>query len=127
MRHLTAKQINDNWCFHLGECSPEALKRTHGLAWSSVTLPHIWNALDTMEVNETRHYTRAIGWYAREVEPPPGGQRLWIEVEAASQRASIWCNGTRIGEHAGGYTAFTFELDSEQSDGAQYAPLTLAL
>jgi beta-galactosidase len=127
MRHLMEKRINDHWRFHLGEYTPEALNYTHDPAWSGVALPHSWNALDTMEVGEPRHYTRAIGWYAREVDPPPPGQRLWIEVEAASQRASIWCNGTQIGEHAGGYTAFTFELDFEQPVRAQRAPLTLAL
>ena len=127
MRHLTAKRINDKWRFHLGDCSPEVSKHAQDLAWSSVALPHSWNALDTMMMDETRHYTRAIGWYVREVEPPPVGQRLWIEVEAASQRASIWCNGIRIGEHAGGYTAFTFEPGPEQPDCSQREPLTLAL
>jgi len=95
--------------------------------WDDVTLPHSWNALDTMEVDEAHHYTRSVGWYAREIEAPAPGQRLWVEFEAASQRASIWRNGTQIGEHLGGYTAFTVELTPDEIANAPREPLQLAL
>ncbi len=50
-----------------------------------------------------------------------------MEVEAAAQRASAWLNGRRIGEHAGGYTAFTLELPPHRHSLAADTPLTLAL
>jgi len=114
MRHQSARCINDRWDFHLGDLEPETLQRNRDLSWDRIALPHSWNALDTMEVEDTRHYMRAVGWYVREIEPPPAGRRLWVEVEAASQRARIWLNGGWIGEHAGGYTAFTVELPVEE-------------
>ncbi len=123
MRHQAAIRINDHWRFHLGDLSPAAVGHAPMLDWPIVTLPHSWNAFDTIEVEPARHYRRATGWYVHDLEPPPAGQRLWVEVEAASQRASIWLNRKRIGEHAGGYTAFTVELAPEQ----QREPLTLAL
>jgi beta-galactosidase len=122
MRHQNARLVNDSWLFYQGDVPPLAVKHVAS-DWQTVTLPHSWNAFDTMEVEPTRHYSRAIGWYAREFDPPPAGRRLWIEVEAASQRASIWCNRTHLGEHAGGYTAFTVELAPEQRGES----LTLAL
>lgn len=127
MRHQTAKRINDCWRFHLGDISPEAVMSAGEPDWSRVTLPHSWNALDTMEVEEACHYTRAVGWYAREIEPPLNGQRLWVEFEAAAQRASVWLNGRQIGEHAGGYTAFTVELAPDGTAGVRRDPLRLAL
>jgi beta-galactosidase len=125
MRHTNASNINDQWHFHLGEGAPWE-PATNAL-WSTVSLPHSWNTLDTMEVDETHHYTRAAGWYMRKMEPPALGERLWVEIEAASQRASIWCNDTHIGDHVGGYTAFTVELPLSEQGSAQPEPLMLAL
>lgn len=125
LRRQSAERINDGWRFCLADLAPEVVYTLDKLAWSRVTLPHSWNELDTMEVDEAHHYTRAVGWYAREIAPPPPGRRLWVEIEAASQRASAWLNGTRIGEHAGGYTAFTLEIALERKDVSQ--PLSLAL
>jgi beta-galactosidase len=120
MRHQSARRINDRWRFHLGDVSVESAS---ACSWTSVTLPHSWNALDEMEIEEVRHYRRAIGWYMREIESPPPGQRLWVAFEAASQRASAWLNGRQIGSHAGGYTGFTVELIPDQRQEI----LTLAL
>ena len=111
MRHVTARNINDGWSFHLGDLALDSVwSRRDAAAWTPVTLPHSWNALDTMEVEPSGHYTRAFGWYTRRIAPPMLGERLWLECEAASQRASIWLNGRRVAEHEGGYTAFTLEL-----------------
>lgn len=144
MRHQNAQRINDGWRFHLGDLTPELVGEvddsrecraapcvppgpTRAARWDNVTLPHSWNALDAMEVNETRHYTRSVGWYVREIEAPTPGQRLWVEFEAASQRASIWRDGTQISEHLGGYTAFTVELTPDEAMNAPHEPSHLAL
>ncbi|HVU65643.1 MAG TPA: glycoside hydrolase family 2 TIM barrel-domain containing protein [Ktedonobacteraceae bacterium] len=118
MRHENARCINDGWRFHPGEMAPEGIDEEALASWERVTLPHSWNALDTMEVEPGRHYTRAVGWYVREIEPAAPGERLWLEFEAAAQRASVWLNGQRIGEHLGGYTAFTVELPERLMAGA---------
>ncbi|MBV9712570.1 MAG: glycoside hydrolase family 2 protein, partial [Ktedonobacteraceae bacterium] len=127
MRHTNARKINDQWRFRLGELLPADLISTPEAAWSLVTLPHTWNALDTMETEPTHHYARTVSWYTRKLEPPSPGQRLWLEVEAASQRASIWCNGIHRGDHAGGYTAFTVELPPLNQNHTSQEPLMLAL
>jgi len=54
MIHKNRVQINDNWRFRF-EDEPTA--------W--VTLPHTWNALDTMEPDpaaKLAHYRRGTGW-----------------------------------------------------------------
>lgn len=127
MRHQAAKCINEAWCFHLGDLPPAHVMRAEGQTWSSVTLPHSWNALDALALEEEHHYTRAVGWYVREFESPAAGQRLWVEFEAASQRASTWCDGVCLGEHAGGYTAFTVELPRQPQGSMPGEPLKLAL
>ncbi|HTE83925.1 MAG TPA: hypothetical protein VK821_04265, partial [Dehalococcoidia bacterium] len=95
--------LNDGWRFRFegerGDATP-------------VSLPHSWNALDTMECHPEQHYRRAVGIY--ECSLPPQvltvGERLWIEFEAASQKASVELNGRPIGEHLGGYTAFALDV-----------------
>lgn len=127
MRHQAAKCINEAWRFHLGDLPPSDVMRAEGQTWSGVTLPHSWNTLDALVLEEEHHYTRAVSWYVREFEPPAAGQRLWVEFEAASQRASTWCDGVCLGEHAGGYTAFTVELPRQPQGSMPGEPLTLAL
>ena len=75
MRHENARCINDGWRFHPGEMAPEGIDEEALASWERVTLPHSWNALDTMEVEPGRHYTRAVGWYVREIEPAAPGER----------------------------------------------------
>ncbi|HVS54064.1 MAG TPA: glycoside hydrolase family 2 TIM barrel-domain containing protein [Opitutaceae bacterium] len=91
-------------------------------AWTAVTIPHTWNALDgqdgrtpgaTPRANERgSDYHRGLGWYARDLDLPEAwrGRRVFVLFEAASQRAVVYLNGVRLGEHRGGFTAFCFEL-----------------
>ncbi|HLZ59514.1 MAG TPA: glycoside hydrolase family 2 TIM barrel-domain containing protein [Ktedonosporobacter sp.] len=108
MHRLSRISLNNQWHFHRGEPGPA----TQISDWDSITLPHSWNALDTMETNVQRHYYRGIGWYERDVAPPPlaEDQRLWLEIEAAAMKAQVYLNGKEVGRHNGGYTAFTLEL-----------------
>jgi beta-galactosidase/beta-glucuronidase len=51
-------------------------------------------------------------WYRCHVQPPPVGpnQRLMLRFGAVDYTAAVWINGTRVGEHEGGYTPFGFDV-----------------
>ncbi len=50
-------------------------------------------------------------WYRRLLDAAPQeGKRLLLHIGAADQRARVYLNGTLLGSHIGGYTAFTVEL-----------------
>jgi hypothetical protein len=53
-----------------------------------------------------------IGWYARTVTIPERwrGRRVYLVVGASDWRTSAWVDGTKVGEHQGGYTPFGIEL-----------------
>ena len=53
---------------------------------------------------QTLWYRRGIGETRRE------GMRLFLHFGAVDQEAKVYVNGTLVGEHLGGYTAFTVEL-----------------
>ncbi|NDJ78773.1 MAG: DUF4982 domain-containing protein [Chloroflexi bacterium] len=120
--------LNDNWRFRFGD-----VDRIPGLeavsGWEGVTLPHTWNAFDTMHPDPAQHYRRGAGWYVRELDLAPlfaPERRYWVEIEAASQKAHAYLNNREIGSHMGGYTAFTLDV-TPQREGAPERPHTLAL
>jgi len=53
-----------------------------------------------------------IGWYARSITVPEAwrGRRVFVVFGACDWRTTVWLDGTKLGEHRGGYTPFAFEL-----------------
>jgi beta-glucuronidase len=56
-------------------------------------------------------YYEGTTWYQRRFDAAlhPGG-RAFVQFGAAAQRATVWVNGKRLGEHEGGFTPFAFEV-----------------
>ncbi|HEX4789058.1 MAG TPA: sugar-binding domain-containing protein [Actinospica sp.] len=52
------------------------------------------------------------GWYRRTLNVPGqwAGQRVVLHFGAVHHAAEVWVNGTRVGEHEGGYTPFEFDV-----------------
>ena len=60
-------------------------------------------------------------WYRRSFEVPGQwrGRRLLLHFGAVDFEATVWVNGTKIGEHRGGYDAFSFDItDALSQSGA---------
>jgi beta-glucuronidase len=50
-------------------------------------------------------------WYEKSFDyDRPAGSRLFVHFGAVSQRALVYLNGERLGEHDGGFTPFEFEI-----------------
>src|ERR1035441_10259499 len=51
-------------------------------------------------------------WYRREIEVPHKwkGQRVLLHFGAVDYEAKVWLNGKEIGQHRGGYDAFSFDI-----------------
>ena len=54
----------------------------------------------------------AAVWYKRTFSLPENwaGKRILIHFEACDYKTTVWLNGRKVGEHAGGYTPFTLDL-----------------
>jgi beta-galactosidase/beta-glucuronidase len=50
-----------------------------------------------------------IGWYSRSITIPERwrGRRVYLVVGASDWRTSVWLDGTKVGEHQGGYVPFS--------------------
>ena len=79
--------------------------------WQTVCLPHTWNAVDGHDGNGG--YDRGCYWYAKTFETPKqplGGGRVYVEVLAAGQQATVYCNGKKVTYHEGGYSTFRADV-----------------
>jgi len=78
--------------------------------WRSVSLPHTWNALDMLD--DEPGYLRDTCWYRKSfiASTDWADKKVFIRFEGANQDVRLFLNGTFIGAHHGGYTAFAFDL-----------------
>jgi beta-galactosidase len=102
-------ELDAAWRFRFGElaATPDLAAAA---AWEEVALPHTWNARDGADGGGD--YARGTGWYVRRFTLAPAWRtkRVFIEFDGASRVAQVWLNGHVIGEHAGGFARFRFDL-----------------
>ncbi|HEY8149028.1 MAG TPA: sugar-binding domain-containing protein, partial [Vicinamibacteria bacterium] len=102
--------LNGTWQFRF-DAKNEGLAQT----WQSgqaafplaITVPFPWGSKLSGVPD-----TAPIAWYARTIEVPPAwqGERVFLVVGASDWQTTAWLDGTKLGEHQGGYTPFEFEL-----------------
>lgn len=100
--------LNNGWKFLQGDCPAAADSALDDSAWTTVHLPHTWNT----DAYTHKDYYRGPGWYRRRLTLPRGWKekQIFLKIDAASKAATLYVNGRKVGEHAGGYTAFTFDI-----------------
>ncbi len=113
MRSIT--NLNKGWAFIQQDVGlPEAMPAD----WQSVDLPHTWNAVDGHDGNGS--YDRGRYWYAKTFETPKqplGGGKVYVEILAAGQQATVYVNGTEVVYHEGGYSTFRADITDLCEDG----------
>lgn len=93
--------------------------------WMSITIPHDYNGGSDGVHNDVfsgrfgfemdpdhRNMYKGAAWYRTPftVEKQYEGKRIFINFEAVSLVADVWVNGKKVGQHKGGYTAFSFDI-----------------
>lgn len=79
--------------------------------WGEVDLPHTWNAVDGHDGNGS--YDRGCYWYARTFQAPKqplADGRIFVDIPAAGQQATVYVNGKEICYHEGGYSTFRADI-----------------
>ncbi|MGW9030237.1 glycoside hydrolase family 2 protein [Streptomyces sp. NPDC055722] len=62
-------------------------------------------------IRDTAHHP--VVWYRRTLPLHPeelGGDRAMLRFGAVDYRATVWVDGTRVGDHEGGMTPFAFDI-----------------
>ncbi|WP_394836436.1 beta galactosidase jelly roll domain-containing protein [Pendulispora rubella] len=104
--------LDEGWRFLRSDAADVPLPQFDDSGWSSVTIPHTWNAKDGQDGNAD--YYRGIGWYRRHYTVPLRfiGKKLWLQFDGANMVADVWVNGIHLGRHEGGFARFRFDATS---------------
>ena len=83
--------------------------------WARVGLPHSFS----MPYFRAENFYVGYGWYRRPFDAPSRwrGQRVQLEFDGVFQVAEVFVNGSRVGEHKGGYTGFSFDISNAMKPG----------
>jgi Glycosyl hydrolases family 2, sugar binding domain/Glycosyl hydrolases family 2 len=83
--------------------------------WRKVLVGLSWNA----QFPDLRDYM-GVAWYRTQLQRPAvsNGQRIFLEFGAVDYFSEVFVNGTRVGEHEGGYTPFKFDITDAMKAGA---------
>jgi beta-galactosidase len=89
-----------------GTASGFATSAFNDAAWAVQQVPGNWDTQDSYAGY------RGLAWYRDRVAGPAivAGQVVRLRFEAAYYQAKVWFNGSYLGEHKGGYTAFEHDV-----------------
>lgn len=113
--------FNENWKFNLGDASGAGAKVFNDSSWRTVNLPHdysIEQEYTSAGEAESGWLPGGVGWYRKSFTVDAGwaNQVVTIDFDGAYMDTEVYLNGTKLGEHHYGYTAFSFVLPSNLLD-----------
>jgi beta-galactosidase len=107
--------LDNGWEFYQGSLGSaweiwRGDKATDNVVWQPVTLPHCFNARDSVDPDV--HYYQGPGWYRTRLKlanPFPDGRTL-LHFDGAGQKSQVFVGMERVGEHYGGYDGWTVDI-----------------
>ncbi|GAB3648486.1 hypothetical protein GCM10028791_12340 [Echinicola sediminis] len=79
--------------------------------WLEVEVPHNWDQYEGFR--RMKHGNRhGAAWYRKtfRLDPSDQGDQHFLFFEGVGSYATVWVNGQKVGEHAGGRTTFTLDI-----------------
>jgi beta-galactosidase len=113
--------FNRGWLY-----APQDLPaETPDSAFERVALPHTnlmlpWHSFDNHDYQFLSTYRKRF-----RLPEPLQGRRLGLEFDGAMTVAAVFCNGVKLGEHAGGYTPFRFDVTDDVREGENLVEVRL--
>jgi beta-galactosidase len=109
----TKYNFNSNWKVFVGDTTGAGSVTFNDASWKAVTLPYAWNEDDAFRKDITNH-TTGIAWYRKKFKLPATAnkEKVFIEFEGIRQAGDFYINGTHVGLHENGVTAFGFDITS---------------
>jgi len=109
------RNMDRDWLFHLGDAREAYYMGFDDRAWRRVTLPHDWaveHPFDPCWASGTGYLPGGTGWYRKHffLSEEEAGRRVRVTFQGVYKHARVWINSNYLGEHAYGYTSFSFDL-----------------
>ncbi len=107
--------LNDGWRFHLGDAADAYYMGFDDRGWRQVTVPHDWaveHPFDPCWASGTGYLPGGVGWYRGHfcLDGEDAARRVRVTFEGVYKRARVWINSNYLGQHAYGYTGFSFDI-----------------
>ena len=101
--------LDASWRFNRSDVPGAQEVNFDDSSWGTVDVPHTWNNLDGQQGGP---YYRGIGWYRKHYTVPDewAGRELFLKFDGTSLVTDLYVNGTLVGEHQGGFAAFTWDV-----------------
>ncbi|MEY2465580.1 MAG: beta-galactosidase, partial [Verrucomicrobiota bacterium] len=111
----SVQHLDSGWEFYQGSLGSiweiwRGDKATDNVTWTPVTLPHCFNARDSVDP-DVRYY-QGPGWYRTQIKmanPFPNGRTL-LHFDGAGQKAQVFVGMKKVGEHTGGYDQWDVDI-----------------
>ena len=108
-------RLSEGWRFHLGDTADAYYMGFDDRGWRQVTVPHDWaveHPFDPCWASGTGYLPGGIGWYRGHftLDAEDAARRVRITFEGVYKRARVWINSNYLGQHAYGYTSFSFDV-----------------
>src|SRR5215469_3638041 len=116
--HRVDTIIDSNWRFIRQDVTGAQTNGFDDSTWTNLNLPHTWNNLDGQDGGN--NYYRGIGWYRTHcaVDGSYSGRKVFLKFNGAFLVTDVYINGNLLGEHQGGFAAFTFDATPFVNFGA---------
>ena len=117
--------FNPDWKFVKADPAGAADPSFDDKSWTSVSLPHTFNDVDTFDDWSTPGHVGEMNlwsgrtWYRKTFTLPDSfkGRKVYIEFEAVRQVAEVYLNGKLLGTSKTGFIPFGFDLTPELKFG----------
>lgn len=121
MKNGTIPLMTD-WKFNLGDAANAQDVSFDDSSWAVIDLPHDYSITQEYDSNlesESAYLPGGTGWYRRTLAIPESleNKRITIDFDGAYMNAALYVNGTKLGSHPNGYTAFSFDITDALKPG----------
>src|SRR5437763_5765615 len=102
--------INRNWRYNPQLADGFQAREFDDSGFERVVVPHTNKRLPWHSFDEKTY--EFVSAYRRRFKLPAEarGKHVFVDFEGVMTAATVWINGTRLGEYKGGYTPFSFDL-----------------
>jgi beta-galactosidase len=109
--------LGDGWLFSKGDHRLAKEPVSDPSSWERVAVPHSWNVADGADGGG---YYRGPAWYRTWVDIPESerGKSIHLKFLGSNIITTVYVNGEWVGEHAGGFGAFAFEITPQVRFGS---------
>ena len=124
-RVRTIIPFDTGWLFNYGDATGADAAAFADTAWRALNVPHDWSiegpmppanpfSMSATTTGRGAYAPSGIGWYRKHFTLPQAmsGDKVYVEFDGVMENATIYLNGTQLGQHPYGYASFRYDMTS---------------